>query len=346
MVLPAIPNVQGNPVSTQNDQLEAARLRIFSIQDGAMRAQALAFCLRSGLFERLAERPATPEELGLAPRVAPTLLAFLSSQGLVERDEQRRFRNTPASETFLVRSSPRFAGGRSLLFQGRHKQICRLGDVLATGQPLDEAGLAGMFENFNTEDQRWFAEGMLANAISGARQLLRDLDFSPFRQLLDVGGNNGGYALPLLEANPALNATIFDLEALRPLAEARIAQRGLQERCRFIAGSFFDDPLPKGNDLLLLANIVHNWGTPECGRILAACHAAIEPGGTIVIVEPMLSEDLSGPAHASVSGLTMALLGGENRTQSQIGALLQRAGFRELWQSPIGEQNSVVTARK
>ena len=69
-----------------SDDLEAARLRIYALQDGAMRAQALAFCLRSGLFERLASGPSTPEDLGLAPRVAPTLLAFLASQGLVEQD--------------------------------------------------------------------------------------------------------------------------------------------------------------------------------------------------------------------------------------------------------------------
>ena len=311
-----------------------------------MRAQALAYCLRSGLFERLAESPATPEELGLAPRVAPTLLAFLSSQGLVERDEQGRFRTTPASVTFLVQSSPRFAGGRSLLFQGRHGQIGHLGEVLATGRPLAETELPDSFENFSKDDQQWFAEGMLANAASGAQYLRRELDFSSFRRLLDVGGSSGGYTLALLEAHPLLDATIFDLEPVRPLAEGRIAERGLEDRCRFVGGSFFNDPLPKGHDVLLLANILHDWDAFQCDRILTACYEAIEPAGTIVVVEPMLHEDLSGPAHASVSGLTMALLGGENRTQSQIGEMLERVGFGEMWRSVTGEQNSVVTARK
>ena len=311
-----------------------------------MRAQALAFCLRSGLFERLAESPATPDELGLAPRVAPTLLAFLSSQGLVERDEQGRFHTTPASDTFLVRSSPRFAGGRSLLFQGRHGQIGQLGEVLATGRPLAETGLADSFDNFSKDDQQWFAEGMLANAVSGAQYLQSEVDFSLFRRLLDVGGNSGGYTMALLEAHPSLGATIFDLEAVRPLAEERIAELQLQERCRFVGGSFFEDSLPKGHDVLLLANILHDWDASQCGRILSACHEAVEPGGTVVVVEPMLYEDLTGPAHASVSGLTMALLGGENRTQSRISEMLEGAGFTEVWRSATGEQNSVVTARK
>jgi len=328
------------------DDLEAARLRIYALQDGAMRAQALAFCLRSGVFERLSSGPSTPDDLGLAPRVAPTLLAFLTGQGLAERDEAGRFRATPATEAFLVRSSPRFAGGRALLFQGFHEQIGRLGEALASGKPLAEAGQADLFEGFDDDDRRWFAEGMLANAIAGAEHLLREVDLAPFRRLLDVGGSSGGYTLALLEAHPSLEATIFDLPAVRALAEERIAEQGLGGRCRFVAGSFFDDPLPSGHDVLLLANILHDWETPECWRILAACHDAIEPGGTIVVVEPMLSEDLTGPDHASVSGLTMAMLGGENRTQSRIGGLLEDAGFGSVWRSAIGEQNSVVTARR
>ncbi|MXW25915.1 MAG: methyltransferase [Dehalococcoidia bacterium] len=341
-----MPAREWEPMAVLSDELEAARLRIYALQDGAIRAQTLAFCLRSGLFERLAAGPGTSEELGLAPRVAPTLLAFLASQGLAEQDEQGRFRATPATEQFLVRSSPRFAGGRALLFQGFHEQIGRLGEALASGEPLGDAGQADMFGSFDVDDQRWFAEGMLANAIAGAERLRCDVDFSGFRRLLDVGGSSGGYSLALLEAHPALEATIFDLPAVRPLAEERIAQRELGARCRFVAGSFFDDRLPAGHDVVLLANILHDWETQECRRILARCHEAVEPGGTIVVVEPMLAEDLSGPDHASVSGLTMALLGGENRTQSRIGELLEEAGFEGAWRSPLGEQNSVVTARK
>ncbi len=328
------------------DDLEAARLRIYALQDGAVRAQALAYCLRSGIFERLSSGPSTPDDLGLAPRVAPALLAFLTSQGLAECDEEGRFRATPAAEAFLVRSSPRFTGGRSLLFQGFHEQIGRLGDALGSGKPLADAGQADLFGGFDDEDRRWFAEGMLANAIAGAEHLLGEVDFGPFRRLLDVGGNSGGYTIALLEAHPSLEATIFDLPATRPLAEERIAEHGLADRCRFVAGSFFEDPLPRGHDILLLANILHDWETPECRRILAACHDAIEPGGTIVVVEPMLAEDLTGPDHASVSGLTMAMLGGENRTQTRIGELLEAAGFGGVWRSAVGEQNSIVTARK
>ncbi len=326
--------------------LEAARLRIYALQDGAVRAQALTFCLRSGLFERLAGGPLAPADLGLPGRVAPALLAFLASQGLLARDEAGRVSATPEAKAFLVRSSPHFVGGRALLFSGFHDRIGRLGETLASGEPIASSGQAELFGGLDAEAQRWFAEGMLANAAAGAAHLMSELDFRGFARLLDVGGNAGGYALPLLEANPGLRATIFDLPGVRALADERIAEGRLQERCRFVAGSFFDDPLPSGHDVALLANVLHDWETDECRQILAACARALDPGGTIIVTEPMLAEDLSGPEHAAVSGLTMALLGGENRTQPQIGGLLGEAGFERNWCSPPGAQNSIVTARK
>ena len=329
-----------------DDALEAARLRIYALQDGAVRAQALTFCLRSGLFERLSRGPLPPADLGLPRRVAQALLAFLASQGLLARDEAGRFCATPEAEAFLVRSSPHFVGGRALLFSGFHDRIGRLGETLASGEPIASSGQADLFGGLDAEAQRWFAEGMLANAAAGAAHLLSEVDFRGFARLLDVGGNAGGYTLPLLDANPGLRATIFDLPGVRGLAKERIGERGMDERCCFVAGSFFDDPLPSGHDVALLANVLHDWETDECHQILAACERALDPGGTIIVSEPMLAEDLSGPEHAAVSGLTMALLGGENRTQPQIGGLLTEAGFERTWSSPRGAQNSVVTAWK
>jgi hypothetical protein len=330
------------------DDLEAARYRIYAIQDGAVRAQALSFCLLSGLFERFAERPRSLEdavnELHLPARVAPALLAFLSSEGLLVRDEAGRFTLTPAASVFLLRESPRYVGGRALLFQGFYDAIGHLPEALGTGHPWTARGQHDMFESFGQADQRWFADGMFANAIHGGEALVETVAFSGFRRLLDVGGNAGGYAIAICRAIPTLEATIFDLEPIRPLAMERISAAGLESRIGFHAGSFFDDPLPRGHDALLLSSILHDWDDADCARILAACFVALEPGGTIVVTEPMLAEDATGPDHPAASGLTMALLGGENRTRARIAEMLGHAGFVAPWVGPLGPQNSAVTA--
>jgi hypothetical protein len=330
------------------EEIEAARFRIYALQDGAVRAQALAFALTIGLFDRLEEGPLTREGIGeafgLAPRVLPALLAFLASNGLVARRDDGAFANTPAASAFLVRRSPRYAGGRGLLFQGFFPAIAHLPESLATGRPWTPDGQHDMFSSFSAEEQRWFAEGMYANAVHGGRSLAEVVDFSGFRSLLDVGGNSGGYAIALAHANPGLRATIFDLEAVRELAQERIAAAGLPDRGGFVAGSFFADELPRGHDVVLLSSILHDWDDGDCMAILGRCHRAMEPGGTIVVAEPMLAEESTGPDHPAASGLTMALLGGENRTRRRIAEMLEAVGFTGLWMSALLPQNSVVTA--
>ncbi len=332
------------------DDLEQARFRIYALEDGAVRAQALAFCLHSGFFETLAAEPLAAAEIGrrqgLAPRVLPALLGFLVSEHLLEKDDREKFELTQAARTFLLRSSPRYIGGRGVLFQRFYRAIEHLPEALATGRPWTPSGQHDMFGGFADSDQQWFAEGMFANAIHGAAGLLAQVDFTSFTRLLDVGGNAGGYAIAILRAHPHLRATIFDLESLRQLALERIPEAGMAGRIGFAAGSFFDEPLPAGHDALLLANILHDWDDGDCERIVARCFAALEPGGIVVVTEPMLADDFSGPDHPSVSGLTMALLGGENRTRTRIASMLGAAGFRETWTSPLGHQNSIVTARK
>jgi SAM-dependent methyltransferase len=330
--------------------LEQARLRIYALQDGAVRAQALAFCLATGFFDRLESAPRTFEaisrDLDLSPRVLPALLAFLSSEGLVERRGDGAFANSAAASAFLVRASPRYAGGRGLLFRGFYDAIAHLPETLATGLPWMPEGQHDMFAGFSEEDQRWFAEGMFANAVAGGSALVRTVDFGSVRRLLDVGGNAGGYAIALCNANPALAVTILDLEATRPLAEERIRAAGLEGRVAFTAGSLFEPPLPPGHDAVLLSSILHDWDDADCGRILAACFEALPPGGLIVVTEPMLAEDHTGPGHPAASGLTMALLGGENRTRTGVAAMLEAVGFAETGMSDLGEQNSVVTAKR
>ena len=332
------------------NDLEHSRFQIYALQDGAVRAQALTFALRTGMFDRLEAGALTLDdlrfELGLSKRVLPALISFLTAQGLLTRDAAGRIANTPASSTFLVRESDRFIGGRGLLYSGFWEAIRSLPQALATGMPWTAEGQHDMFEGFGAEEQRWFAEGMFANAVHGGRSLMEQVDFGAFERVLDVGGSAGGYATALLHRHAHLHATVFDVEGVRSLALERATLNNVAERLSFVAGSFFEDALPREHDVLLLSSILHDWGDDDARTILRHCFAAARPGGTIVVTEPMLAEDFSGPDHPSVSGLAMAVLGGENRTRTRVAALLAEAGFVDGWRSDLLLQNSVVTARK
>src|SRR5690606_36227576 len=110
--------------------------------------------------------------LELAPRILPSRLAFLSSNGLLDVTAEGS-RNFRAADELLVRSSPFYIAGWALLYAGFYEAIGHLPEALESGRPWTGAGQHDMFGGFTTEEQQWFADGMTSNAAHGARALMK-----------------------------------------------------------------------------------------------------------------------------------------------------------------------------
>jgi SAM-dependent methyltransferase len=182
-----------------------------------------------------------------------------------------------------------------------------------------------------------------------ARELGRAVDLSATRSLLDVGGGGGAYAVELCRASPGLEATAFDLPFVCDLTRAKIADSGVADRISFAAGSFFDDPLPRGQDAVLLSMILHDWDEEQCLRILRSCFDALRPGGLLLISELLVDDTKDGPLDAALMSLSMLVeTFGRNYTGAEYRAWLLEAGFAdvEIRRFAAPAANGVVVARK
>ena len=111
-------------------------------------------------------------------------------------------------------------------------------------------------------------------------------------------------------------------------ARTRLADRGITAETH--GGDFFADSLPQGADAISLVRILHDHNDQPVRRLLASVHAALPPGGTVVIAEP-----LSGPGEGRVGdayfGFYMMAMGsGRPRSFAEIEALLKHAGFESV----------------
>jgi O-methyltransferase domain/Dimerisation domain len=165
--------------------------------------------------------------------------------------------------------------------------------------------------------------------------------------LVDVGGGHGQLALAILAAQPQLQATVFDLPSAAAGARAQVAAGGLSERCRFVAGSFFES-VPAGADCYLLKSILHNWNDERCAAILATCRAAAPPHARLLLVERVRPERLraglrdEGLARTDLNML--AGLGGRERSLQEFSTLLKAAGFAVQGVHPTSFEFSVIEA--
>jgi demethylspheroidene O-methyltransferase len=151
------------------------------------------------------------------------------------------------------------------------------------------------------------------------------------RDLLDVGGGDGSFAIAAATAAPSLRLTVFDLPPVAAIASRRLAEAGLGPRARAHGGSFFDDPLPEGADLVTLNRVLHDHDDAAAFAILEGVRKAIARDGTLLITEPMAGTPGAKASGDAYFGLYLLAMGqGRPRTVRELATVLSRAGFGHI----------------
>lgn len=334
------------------------QLPLLELTSGFMSFKTFAAALDLEIFTRLAGgRQLTAEEFaaeaGLAPRPARVLLAACASLGLLGKSGDR-YANSELAEEFLVIGKPQYFGGfvrfyDRQLYPAWHRVLEAIRSNTPVAWDPDAQDMA--FSAADDAMTELFWEAMHALAGSTARALAGVYDFGPHRRLLDVGGGSGGFPVELCQRFPELSGVVYELPHVCPIAAGKIAAAGLASRIGTVAGDFRSDPaLPSGFDVALLSQILHCQGEDANRALLDKVHAALTPGGAVLICELLLNEERTGPRAAALMGMNMLVghFGGQNYTESEYRCWLEGAGFtdvRVVRFSSAGADGAVV-ARK
>jgi hypothetical protein len=333
--------------------------QILQMATGYWVSKTLFTGLELGVFETLDERPRSPRELAeildLPYDSSTRLVTALAALGLLERRGDR-FATTPSAAAFLVKSSPHYMAGMFDHFDHDLYPLWRyLSDAVREGtsrwqQAFGPDANPNPFETIYRDPAalRGFLRAMDSLLMPVALELREQFDFSPYRCLLDVGGAWGTLPLLLLERYPDLRAIVFDLPPVGPIAQEHIAAADASARVEVQTGDMFDEPLPRGADLIVLGWILHDWDDAGCELLLRRCFEALPSGGHILLLEMVLDEDRTGPLFPALMSLNMlvATLNGRERTGNEFRALLERAGFVEPRVQQLHGPRDYVLARK
>lgn len=328
-------------MSTQPQPTPTA-IPLMQIIAGFWASKTLAAAVELDLFTKLSGRGVDVEELtdllGLHSRPAEMILSGCASLGLLEKRDER-FYNSPLSEEFLVRGKPYYFGGVVTMLDRRlYLPWNRLTEALKTNRAQTWGDEQGLFEAISKDpaEQRIFTEAMHSFSTQSGKAVAEAFDFSPYKQLLDVGGGSGAYCIEAARRYTHLRAVVFDIPAALEIAREKIAEAGLSDRVTTYPGDFFNDELPKGSDVILLSMILHDW-TPEKNRtILRKCFDALPQGGALIVSELMMDDDKTGPVPAALMSLNMLIeTEGLNYTWSEYTGWMEEAGFREIKRIPV-----------
>jgi len=325
---------------------EAQIVEILLSQLGA-RLVHLAATLK--LPDRLAEGPRTAEELApLTGTHAPALyrvMRTLASLGFFLEDAEHRFALRPLGAV-LKTGTPSYATalmlggeilGRSLDQILYSVQTGKTGFERSFGVPLFDWLTANPVQAGLFNDTMVGFHGMEPPAIASA------YDFSVFQTIADVGGSTGNLLATILSHHPGPRGILFDLPHVVREAAALLQQRGLADRIRIEAGSFFES-VPAGADAYILSHVIHDWNREQCLTILGHCRRAMNSGGRLLLAEMVLPDGDTPHPGKMLDMIMLTVPGGEERTASQYSALLDQAGFQMTRVVPTASLAAIVEA--
>lgn len=178
------------------------------------------------------------------------------------------------------------------------------------------------------EQSRIYSELMATSQAMIASEIIAAYDFSKHKKLLDVGGGHGAFLSAVATEYSALELQLFDLPPVARQAAETLEAAGLGARIDIAPGSFLEDDLPTGADLISLVRIIHDHDDAPAQAILSAAYKALPPGGTLIICEPMLTGGSAERISAAYFNFYLYAMGrGQPRTPERLQEMALKAGF-------------------
>jgi 2-polyprenyl-3-methyl-5-hydroxy-6-metoxy-1,4-benzoquinol methylase len=330
--------------SSENDALSPDNIR--EIAYAFQRSRVLLTAYELGLFTALGDASKSSAEvakiLGTGPRATDRLMNALCAVGLLEK-KGGEFSNTPASVRFLVQGKPEYMAG---LMHTVH-----LWDTWSTLTPAVRQGTSVGRPPVNERGEKWltaFITAMHDRAKKQAPAVAALLDLSGVSSVLDVGGGSGAFAMAFARAKAGITATVFDLPNVVSLTQKYIAQEGLADKVKTVAGDYLIDDLGSGFDLVFLSAIIHSNSVEENRQLIRKCAQALNHNGQVVVQDFIMDEDRTNPVHGALFALNM-LVGteaGDTFTESEVREWMEEAGLSRVMRKDTHFGTTLIIGRK
>jgi SAM-dependent methyltransferase len=319
------------------------------IQEAFFTQRCLHAVAQLGVADALVEGPLDVEVLarkcGADPRFLFRVLRFLASQGVFVQSPAGVFGLNPRAECLRsdVVNSARWLFAHDLMGRASAEIV----HGVRSGTPAFEKMFGESFWDYlaaHPDENDWFNRHMQAQAAPLAMSAIDAYDWSGSRVVVDVGGGTGRFLGGLLQKEAHLSGILVDQPHVVASARPVLEEAGVSERCRIVAGDFFEGVVADG-DTYVLSRILHDWDDEKALRILRTVRKSMPGKARLLILEMLVPED--GKPHVSkVLDIAMMMLfgGGRERTRDEFTKLVREASFELTAVIPTLGPTSVIEA--
>jgi SAM-dependent methyltransferase len=321
---------------------------LFAYEQSAALKSALDLELFTAIDEGTQNVPAIAKRCGASERGTRILCDYLTTLGLLKKIDGS-YELSPESAAFLSKRSPAYLGttARFLLLPELRRNFDDLTEAVRRG------GVPPSGDNTISDDNPiWveFARSMMPLMVPAAQAIadLLDVASAGALKVLDIAAGHGVFGITIAQRNPQTEIFAVDWKSVLAVAEEHARAANVYDRYRKLTGDAFKVDFGTGHDVALVTNFLHHFDPATCTDFLGKVHAALKPGGRVVVLEFVPNPDRVSPPVPARFALTM-LAGtpsGDAYTFDELRQQLESAGFHGVSAHALPTPETVLLAQK
>lgn len=321
---------------------------LFAYQRSAALKSAIDLEVFTAIDEGAQTSAAIANRCGASERGTRVLCDFLSTLGLLTKTNNA-YQLVPESAAFLSKRSPAYLGttARFLLRPELKQNFDNLTEAIRRGGVPP-----GGDNNVSDENPIWveFAQAMMPMMVPAAHAIANLLAVSSAGPLkvLDIAAGHGLFGITIAQRNSRAEIVAVDWKSVLAVATEHARSAQVQDRYRVLAGDAFSVDFGTAYDVALVTNFLHHFDQSTCTNFLRKVHAALKPGGRVVVLEFVPNPDRVSPPIPARFSLTMlaGTPGGDAYTFAELRQQLEDAGFSNVSIHPLPTPEMILLAQK
>lgn len=326
---------------------------LYKLVYGTTKSWLLITAIEFEVFDLTAEYRAADEIAAILKTHKANTILFLNALcaiDLLEKKDQA-YRNTPLSDTFLVRGKDCYLGqfltiSEQWNFQTREqmKESIKNGPAPHTDKIGDREDMFAPHVNA----MRNYARSGIAQFM--AKQISRLPEFAGMKKMLELGGAHGMDCIAVTQKSAELQGIVFDTPSVIKTTRNIISEYGMEKRVTVMEGDYTTDPIGVGYDLIY-AKATLNFFKDNLDPLFTKIHGALNPGGIFISVHDGLTNEGTTPPNMVISWLPTGLSSRDlSLDRDVIPDAMLRAGFKTVKITPLsfsmGDSMDMCIGRK
>ncbi|MEQ9551548.1 MAG: methyltransferase [Coleofasciculus sp. G3-WIS-01] len=319
-----------------------SKKKIYQIIYGSWQSQCLYVATSLGIPNLLRSGAKTVETIaektGTKAENLYVVLRALAHLGVFAEKPGRVFAPTELSELLLTDGSPSVGHFLMHITEPNMWDAWReLENSLKTGKvPFELAKGQDFYSSYMTENpnsKRLFNNAMSFLTNEAVEPLFEAYDFSRFKTVMDLGGNQGTLIANIVKKF-GCKGILFDLPHEVETAPNNLSKYGVSDAVQVIGGSALDS-LPKGADAIVMKYFISVFSKEDSIKVLTNCREALPADGKVILIQTLVPS-LGAPVEypdGTIPGLAAVQMmitnpGGYWRTEQEYRDLFEASGFQ------------------